>query len=150
MSAEVQRYGNSERDRFVEDIASVLSRGYTLLGSDVEQLLPAYGYSYGVQPFDVLGPNPNNVRDFALQGVKLASVRHKARIIYKDGNLKASETDISDSRQRINTRLAEVSRIKKATTIRNRESTRYYRNPYKYAQELAKEATADGVQLVGW
>jgi|ERR1017187_1744408 hypothetical protein len=94
-----------EREAFIAATADILRRGYTLLTSDLDEIMPYYGWS----------PNPNakqagdimmnhvTVAALAMEGVTLVIDKYGRSKIYRDGQLDLAETDIEKARLRIDT-----------------------------------------------
>jgi hypothetical protein len=95
-----------ERQAFINATADILKRGYILTNSDLSEITPHYGYSpsYG----DTMLTSYASERALAVRGVKLVVETYKHRLIYFDGSLDPRETDIDDTVQRLDEKIAKV------------------------------------------
>lgn len=91
---------NPQREILAHDLAAILMRGYTLLSPDISEILPHYGYSPRLPAYNVIG-SPSFRKMLGSHGVQLTDQVYKHRSIYLDANQKPTETDIVETRARI-------------------------------------------------
>ena len=91
---------NPQRERLAHDVAAILMRGYTLLSPDISEILPRYGYSPRLPAYSVIG-SPSFRRMLDSHGVQLTEQMYKHRSIYLDANQPPTETDILETKARI-------------------------------------------------
>lgn len=90
---------NPQRGRLAHAIAEILKRGYTLTTDDLREIMPHYGYSPKSTTMVVHSPNFRKM--VAANNVKMIARTYKHHEIYTDLYLPQDETDIADTKAKI-------------------------------------------------
>jgi len=106
---------NPELPALHHDIAQVLSRGYTLVTAELQDILPYYGYASDPGTSIKLMGSEALQNTLADHGVELETDEYKRRKIWFDGSLPPEETDIDET-------LDKIAKEVRATALRRYEN----------------------------
>ena len=94
---------NIDRTGFYEDMANILGEGYALTLAEIGQFMIHYGWGEDVSRHTIYTEtlHPKTARALADLGVPLAEEKYKGTLILSDESIDSEETDIAESRARI-------------------------------------------------